>query len=348
MGRAPAERRRALEVLHEERFVDRAPAAVVACLLDEGRYVASVRTMYRILAENREVRERRDQRCHPPRPAPRLCARAPREVWTWDITPLPGPARGIFFQLYVMLDLFSRYVVAWMVAARQTAELAAHFVREAVAREGVEPGTLIAHSDRGAPMTSRSLALTYAELGVVPSQSRPRVSDDNPFSESQFKTAKYHPTYPGAFLDEEDARRHFEEFFRWYNHDHRHGGLACLTPADVHLGRVDEVLRVRQAALDQAFALHPERFPRGRPVHARPPAAVWINPPMTTSATDPSGRTCPGSTHPRRMRPGAAHEVGPHEHPTTEALGNPPTSDRSPPTDHASAPKLSNLLSQTC
>jgi putative transposase len=344
---APAERSLALEVLHEERFVDRAPAAVVACLLDEGRYVASERTLYRLLTENHEVRERRNQRRHPLRPVPRLCARAPREVWTWDITPLPGPVRGIFFQLFVMLDLFSRYVVAWMVAARQTADLAAHFVKEAVAREGVQPGTLVAHSDRGAPMTSRSLALLYADLGVLPSHSRPRVSNDNPFSESQFKTAKYHPTYPDVFLDEEDARRHFEKFFLWYNHDHRHGGLACFTPADVHLGRVEEALRVRQAALDAAFAAHPERFPRGRPVHARPPAEVWINPPIAVTSSESSDRTCPGSTDPRRTPPGASHEVTFHEHRPTRAALDSPTPDRASETEVASTPKLSNRLSQT-
>lgn len=282
---APAEREVALGLLHEERFVDRAPASIVAVLLDEGRYVASERTLYRLLSEQGELRERRDQLRHPPRAVPRLCARAPRQVWTWDITPLPGPARGIFFHLYVMLDLFSRYVVAWMVALRQTGELAAHFVEDAVRREGVAPGTLISHSDRGAPMTSRSLAMMYVELGVTPSQSRPRVSDDNPFSESQFKTAKYHPSYPDAFLDEEHARRHFVEFFRWYNQEHRHGGIATLTPADVHFGRVDAVLAVRQATLDAAFAAHPERFPRGRPVHPRPAAEVWINPPPVAAPT---------------------------------------------------------------
>jgi len=274
------ERQVALDVLHEDRFVDRAPAAVVAVLLDEGRYVASERTLYRILAANSEVRERRDQLRHPPRAVPRLCAKAPRQVWTWDITPLPGPVRGIFFHLYVMLDLFSRYVVAWMVALRQTGELAAHFVEDAVRREGVEPGTLISHSDRGSPMTSLSLALKYAELGVAPSKSRPRVSNDNPFSESQFKTVKYHPSYPDAFFDDEDARRHFDGFFRWYNHEHRHGGIASLTPADVHFGRIDAVVARRQAALDAAFAAHPERFPRGRPLHPRPPQEVWINPPL--------------------------------------------------------------------
>lgn len=274
-----SERRAALDVLHEERFIDKAPAAIVASLLDEGRYVASERTLYRVLAENHEVRERRDQRRHPPRAVPRLCARAPGQVWSWDITPLPGPVRGLFFHLYVMLDLFSRYAVAWMVASRQTAELATHFVHEAVRREGVAPGTLIAHSDRGPPMTSRSLALLYAELGVAQSFSRPRVSDDNPFSESQFKTVKYHPTYPDHFADEEHARSHFESFFTWYNGSHRHSGIAMLAPADVHHGRVEHVLATRQAALDAAFAAHPERFPRGRPVHARPPAEVWINPP---------------------------------------------------------------------
>jgi putative transposase len=283
---APAERAAALGLLHEERFVDRAPASIVAVLLDEGRYLASERTLYRLLAENGEVRERRDQLRHPPRAVPRLCAKAPREVWSWDITPLAGPARGMWLHLYVMLDIFSRYVVAWMVASRQTGALAAHFVDDAVRREGVRPGTLISHSDRGAPMTSQSLALKYAELGVTPSRSRPRVSDDNPFSEAQFKTTKYHPSYPDAFVDERHARRHFENFFRWYNHEHRHGGIATLTPADVHLGRVDSVIATRQAALDAAFAAHPERFPHGRPIHPRPDAEVWINPPPAAAATE--------------------------------------------------------------
>jgi putative transposase len=282
---APAERDVALGLLHEDRFVDRAPASIVAVLLDEGRYVASERTLYRLLAENDEVRERRDQLCHPPRAVPRLCATAPRQVWTWDITPLPGPVRGIFFQLYVMLDLFSRYVVSWMVAARQTGELAADFVKNAVEREGIKPGTLISHTDRGSPMTSRSLAITYAELGVTPSKSRPRVSDDNPFSESHFKTAKYHPSYPDQFTDEEHSRAHFDRFFRWYNHDHRHGGIATLTPADVHFGRVNAVLAKRQAALDAAFAAHPERFPNGAPIHPRPASEVWINPPLVAAQT---------------------------------------------------------------
>ncbi len=322
---ATPEREQALAVLHDPEFVDKAPAEIVATLLDDGRYVASERTLYRLLAQNDEVRERRDQLLHPPRAVPRLCAKAPRQVWCWDITPLPGPARGIFFHLYVMLDLFSRYVVAWMVASRQTGELASQFVREAIAREGVAPGTLIAHQDRGAPMTSRSLALTYADLGVVPSFSRPRVSNDNPFSESQFKTAKYHPTYPDAFLDEEHARAHFEKFFTWYNGAHRHGGLASLTPADVHFGRVEEVVRVRQAALDRAFAAHPERFPHGAPVHPRPAAEVWINPPLTSS--DVSKPTCPGSTRPEIAAPGPTLAVGQDEHwpsNASDTLSSPP------------------------
>jgi putative transposase len=277
----PVERNRVLAVLNDPEFVDKAPAEIEAILMDRCVYVGSARTMYRLLAAHGELRERRDQRRHPPRSVPRLCATAPNMVWSWDITPLPGPARGMFFQLYVMLDLFSRYVVAWMVAARQNADLASQFVRDAVRRAGIAPGTLVTHQDRGAPMTSRSLALTYADLGVVPSFSRPRVSNDNPYSESQFKTAKYHPTYPGDFADEEAARSHFEDFFRWYNHEHRHSGIAYLTPADVHLGRVDQVLAVRQGTLDQAFAAHPERFPRGRPIHRRPPAEVWINRPLS-------------------------------------------------------------------
>lgn len=279
---APAERERALAVLHDPAFVDKAPAEITATLLDQGVYVGSTRTLYRLLEQHGELRERRDQRLHPPRAVPRLCATAPNQVWSWDITPLPGPARGMFFQLYVMLDLFSRYAVAWMVALKQNADLASHFVRDAVQRAGIAPGTLITHQDRGAPMTSRSLALTYADLGVVPSFSRPRVSNDNPYSESQFKTAKYHPTYPDAFVDEDAARAHFETFFAWYNHDHRHGGIAFFTPADVHFGRVEAALATRQHALDRVFDEHPERFPRGRPIHPRPPSEVWINPPLQT------------------------------------------------------------------
>jgi len=290
---APAEREQALAVLHAPEFVDKASAEITATLLDEGLYMASTRTLYRLLAEHGELQERRDRRRHPTHAVPRLCAKAPNAVWSWDITPLPGPARGMFFQLYVMLDLFSRYVVAWRVALRQNADLASHFVRDAVQRAGIAPGTLFTHQDRGAPMTSRSLALTYADLGVVPSFSQPRVSNDNPFSESQFKTAKYHPTYPEAFVDEEFARAHFENFFAWYNHEHRHGGIAFFTPADVHFGRVEQVIRTRQAALDRAFAAHPERFPRGRPVHPRPPTEVWINPPLpeTDTAQPPTAAT---------------------------------------------------------
>lgn len=301
---APAEREHALAVLHAPEFVDKAPAKITATLLDRGLYVGSTRTLYRLLAQHGEIRERRDQRRHPPRTVPRLCATAPRAVWSWDITPLPGPARGLFFQLYVMLDLFSRYVVAWMVAAKQNAELAAHFVRDAVKREGIQPGTLFTHQDRGSPMTSRSLAQTYADLGVVASFSRPRVSNDNPYSEAHFKTAKYHPTYPDAFVDEGHARQHFEAFFGWYNNEHRHSGIAYFTPADVHFGRVEQVLVTRQAALDLAFAAHPERFPRGRPVHHRPPAEVWINPPLSLPEGAPKvAGAAPAATVSRALAP---------------------------------------------
>jgi putative transposase len=178
-----------------------------------------------------------------------------------------------------------------MVAPRQNAELASHFVRDAVQRAGIAPGTLFTHQDRGAPMTSRSLALTYAALGVVPSFSRPRVSNDNPYSEAAFKTLKYAPAYPGQFGSVQDARAHFETFFAWYNHEHRHGGIAFFTPADVHFGRVETALATRQDALDRAFAAHPERFPRGRPVHERPPSEVWINPPLPRPEAAPPAPT---------------------------------------------------------
>jgi putative transposase len=287
--RIPDEERASIvALLNEERFCDLAPAEVWARLLDEeGVFPCSVRTLYRLLDERGLVRERRDVAHHPVHACPELVARGPNEVWSWDITKLRGPGAGIWFFLYVVLDIFSRYVVGWMVAASESAELARQLIEETHVRHGVAPGQLRLHSDRGSPMTSRTLAQKLADLQVERSLSRPRVSNDNPFSEAQFKTVKYHPSFPGRFGSVEGAREHFGRFFPWYVDEHRHAGLALLTPADVHYGRAGAVLAKRQLAMDAAFARHPERFPHGAPVVARPPSEVWINQPtgklMTTT-----------------------------------------------------------------
>jgi putative transposase len=276
---SPIERHGVLDLLHEERFVDLAPPQVYAQLLDEGRYLCSLRSMYRILDEAREVKERRDLRRHPPATKPCLVATAPNQVWTWDISKLAGPHKSVWFQLYVVLDLFSRYVVAWMIAVRALARLARRLLREAFLREGVQPGQLTVHSDRGAQMVAQPVTELWATLGVVPSLSRPRVPDDNPFSESQFRTLKDRPDFPDRFGSIQDARAYGRHLFDWYNHQHHHSGLGLLTPAIVHRGRTDEVLAQRRAVLHAAHAAHPERFVHGLPEPPRPPGAVWINQP---------------------------------------------------------------------
>jgi putative transposase len=273
-----AEREAVLDVLHEPRFADQPPAQVYAKLLDEGRYLCSVRTMHRLLAQVGESGERRLQRPKAHHPIPRLVADAPNVVWSWDITKLATWARGVFLSLYVVLDLYSRYVVAWMLAGRENSALAKQLLAEAISRHGIEPGRLRVHQDRGAPMTAHGFVDLLGELGVDPSHSRPRVSNDNAFSEAQFKTLKYQPDFPGRFRDVEHARAWCAEFFDWYNHHHQHSGLALFTPADVFHGRIEELATTRQAGLDAAYAAHPERFVRGRPKVARPPAVVAINP----------------------------------------------------------------------
>lgn len=288
------ERRAVVDVLASPRFVDRAPEEVHATLLEEGRYLCSPRTMYRILKAEAPVRERRDQLRHPSYEKPELVATAPNQVWSWDITKLLGPQRWNYFYLYVLLDIFSRYVVGWMLAPRENSTLAGRLIEETCARQGVRPQVLTLHSDRGAPMTSKCTAQLLADLGVTRSLSRPRVSDDNPFSEAQFKTLKYHPGFPKRFDGQGHAQRYCRSFFPWYNHEHRHGGIAMLTPADVHLGRVDAVVARKQAALDVAYEAHPERFVHGRPLVARPPTAVYINQPRHPLATD---KEKGGTTH---------------------------------------------------
>jgi len=269
-----------LATLHEDRFVDRAPAAVYATLLEEDTYLCSIRTMYRILEASSEVKERRAQRRHPQHATPRLKATAPNQVWSWDITRLPGPRRWTSFALYVMLDLFSRYVVAWMVASQETARLAKRLVREACAKQGVVAGQITLHQDRGAPMTAKTFSQLLIDLEVQASYSRPRVSDDNPYSESAFKTLKYTPSYPGGFDDAEAARVWCRTFFEWYNAEHRHVGIGLLTPSDVHLGRAAALQAKRQRVLDAAYAACPERFVAGAPSAPAIPTEVWINKPQ--------------------------------------------------------------------
>jgi putative transposase len=279
------QRQEVLDVLHEPRFVDSPPTEIYARLLDENEYLCSVRTMYRILAENAEIRERRQQRVHPPHAMPRLRATAPNQVWTWDITKLLGPRKWTYFYLYVMLDLFSRYVVGWMVANRESAALAKRLLTETCARQGIERDVLTLHQDRGAPMTSKTFAQTCADLGIDKSYSRPRVSNDNPFSESQFKTMKYQPDFPDHFDDVPHARRHSGDFTQWYNHEHHHIGLGLMTPYDVHHGLAREKWERRAVALAAAYAKHPERFPHGLPMPPPIPTEVWINQPSNNTIT---------------------------------------------------------------
>ena len=278
------ERSAVLAELHAERFVDASPAAVYATLLDEGTYLASERTMYRVLAAAAEVRERRAQRRHPAYAAPELLATRPNELWSWDITKLKGPAKWTWFHLYVILDVFSRYVPGWMVATAESAALAERLIADTLAKQAIEPGTLTLHADRGSSMRSKPVALLLADLGVAKSHSRPHTSNDNPYSEAQFKTLKYRPGFPDRFGSIEDARAFCRTFFGWYNTEHRHSGIGLLTPATVHAGRAEDVRAARAVTLAQAYADHPERFVRRPPTPPELPTAVWINPPSRKEA----------------------------------------------------------------
>jgi putative transposase len=275
----PTERAAVLGCLHEERFQDRAPAAVYATLLDEGRYHCSIRTMYRLLVQEGETRERRDQLTHPPYQKPELLATAPNQLWSWDITKLLGPAKWTYFYLYVILDVFSRYVVGWMVAHGESAELAKRLIADSCEKQNIAPGQLTIHADRGSSMTSKPVAFLMADLGVTKTHSRPYVSDDNPYSESQFRTMKYRPQFPDRFGAIQDARSFCQQFFAWYNEEHRHSGLELLTPAMVHYGEAPAVVERRQAVLDAAYQTHPERFVRHPPRSIAAPKEVWINKP---------------------------------------------------------------------
>lgn len=275
------ERAIVLATLDSERFADKAPAQVYAALLDDGIHLCSTRTMYRVLHDHAQVRERRAQRRHPPYVKPRLVAVKPNQVWSWDITKLAGPTRGSYFSLYVVIDIFSRCVVGWDVARTESAHVWQAMLDDAYHRHGIVPGQLTVHADRGSPMVAKSTALLYADLGIHQSHSRPHVSDDNPFSEAAFKTFLYRPSMPERFGSLEHARSVCAALLDWYNERHYHSGIAFLTPADLHRGRHVPIIAARQRVLDAAHRHHPERFVRGRPRHPEPPPVVWINPPAT-------------------------------------------------------------------
>ena len=255
------------------------PREIYATLLDEGIYLCSVSTMYRILRAHNQVRERRNQRIHPPYTKPRLVATRPNQVWTWDITKLAGPRPGVYYSLYVILDLYSRYVVGWMAAEAESGGLARKLLYETFVKHGIQPQQLTLHSDRGAPMTSKMVAQLLATLGITKTHSRPRQSNDNAYSEAQFKTLKYRPDFPDRFGSLEDAQAFCRRFFAWYNNEHYHTGLGLLTPHQVHYGLAEEVIAKRNQVLAAAYAAHPERFVRKPPTADEPAAEVWINQP---------------------------------------------------------------------
>lgn len=288
----PAEKAEVRQVLNSERFADQAPREVYASLMDEGKYLCSWRTMYRILDENQEVRERRNQLRHPNYTKPELLATQPNQLWSWDITKLLGPTKWTYYYLYNILDVFSRYSVGWLIAEREAASLAEELIAATFVRQGIQPGQLTIHADRGSSMTSKPVALLMADLGVTKTHSRPHVSNDNPFSESQFKTLKYRPDYPERFGCQADARTWAAEFFRWYNYEHHHSAIGLLTPADVHFGRAQAILDQRQQVLHAAYLKNPERFVKGPSIPTQVPTAVWINPPNMHS---PSEKPSPSS-----------------------------------------------------
>ena len=273
------ERQRILGVLRSEEYCDLAPAQVWARLLDDGVYLCSISTMYRLLAIAGENRERRRQRTHPARKKPELIARRPNQVWSWDITKLQGPTRGVYYELFVIIDIFSRYVVGWMVTPAETGELAEAFVADALARQGIGRDQLTLHADRGTSMTSKPVAQLLVDLGVARSHSRPHVSNDNPYSEAGFKTLKYCPAFPGRFGSIEDARSFCALFFDHYNHVHRHGGIGLHTPASVHYGTAGEIRVQRAVTLDAAYAADPARFRHRPPSPPKLPTVAWINEP---------------------------------------------------------------------
>jgi putative transposase len=308
------ERHQVLALLHEERFVDKAPAEIYATLLDEERYYCSPRTMYRILSANSEVRERRNQLSHPSYAAPELLATKQNTLWSWDITKLKGPAKWSYFYLYVIIDVFSRYVVGWMLADRESSALAKELISNTCKRQNIKKDELTLHADRGSSMKSKPVALLLADLGVTKTHSRPYVSDDNPYSEAQFKTLKYRPDFPDRFGCIQNARSFMKPFFHWYNEEHRHSGIGMMTPADVHFGFAEQRQEQRTEVLLAAHRAHPERFVHGKPKPFELPTAVWINKPkspevnqsqvvdvaLLSSVRVSTELSCPPQAEPRR------------------------------------------------
>ena len=287
-----AERQVVLAILLTDRFVDIAPATVYATLLDEGHYYCSIRTLYRILEEQAEVKERRNQLRHPVYQKPELLATAPNQVWSWDISKLLGPVKWSYCYRYVILDIFSRYMVGWMIAPAESAVLAQRLIKDTCEKQQIGAGQLTLHADRGSSMTSKPVALLLADLGVTKTHSRPYTSDDNPFSEAHFKTLKYRPDFPERFGSIEDARVFCQAFFSWYNTEHRHSGVGLMPPAAVHTGRASALRDARQRVLMIAYAVHPERFVRKTPEPPVLPDAAWINPPKKPSASqEPRSRS---------------------------------------------------------
>jgi putative transposase len=276
------ERETVRAVLNSTRFQDCAPAAIQATLLDEGQYLCSTRTMYRLLEQDGASRERRDQLTHPAYQKPELLATMPNQLWSWDITKLRGPAKWTYFYLYVILDVFSRYVVGWMVALREGAGLASKLIEETCQKQNIQPGQLGLHADRGAPMRAKPVLFLLADLGVTKTHSRPYTSNDNPYSESHFRTMKYRPEFPDRFGCIQDSRDFCQRFFAWYNDQHRHSGIGMMTPAMVHYGQATAVLDNRQVVLDAAYLAHPERFVRKPPTPLPLPKEVWINKPQSS------------------------------------------------------------------
>ncbi|MFD3736255.1 IS3 family transposase [Streptomyces sp. NPDC058632] len=286
----PEEEIRVLDVLHSPEFADMAPAEIYAILLDRGVYLCSESTMYRLLRRHGEVRERRRQAVHPPRTVPELLAEGPNQVWSWDITKLKGPVKGVYYCLYTIIDIFSRYTAGWMIAAHENKDLAERFLSETIAKYGIEPGQLTIHSDRGSPMVAQNVAQRMAGLGVTKSHSRPKTSNDNPYSESQYKTLKYRHDFPGRFGSLEDARAWCTRFFTWYNEEHRHSGIGLHTPYDIHFGLAEQLREMRADILQAVYAKHPERFVRKPPEPPTLPAAAWINKPAPDGPLIPAQR----------------------------------------------------------
>ncbi len=314
-GLSEQEREKVRQTLYSEEFMDQAPRQVYARLLDRGEYLCSVRTMYRILNEDKASKQRRNQLRHPNYRKPELLATGPNQVWSWDITKLLGPQKWTYFYLYVILDIFSRYVVGWMLAHRESSDLASRLIRDTITKQDVSEDQLTIHSDRGPSMTSHNVAQLLASLGVTKSHSRPHVSNDNPFSESQFKTLKYCPEFPGRFGGYEDALAFCRQWFPWYNDEHYHSGIGLVTPSMLHYGQADQAVAKRQEVLAAAYATHPERFVKGVPTPPSLPNEVWINPPTLSTAEEATAQenglpatNCPEKpnvplTHPRLDHP---------------------------------------------